>query len=117
MTSLTNQKQAQNKDKLKVIYNEGCGIAFVNEKTGDIDSTTITYFEIGVKLSQIYGFLKTLAESKQYIILEGNLQKIFQYAEDEYGRGKWVKVDIGSDLVFNSKTLYALSAVKTLTYN
>ena len=119
MTNLTSKERAHSKDKLKVVYNEGCGIAFVNEKTGDIDSTTITYFETGVTLSQIYGFLKVLADSRHYILLEGNARKVFQYIEDDLGRSKWFKVDIApsDDFVFNSKTLYALSAIKNLTHN
>jgi hypothetical protein len=56
---------------------------------------------------------------RQYIILEGNARKIFQYVEDDGGKGKWIKIELGlkEDFIFDSKTLYALAALKNLTHN
>ncbi len=84
-SSLADLSKSDDKHQSKVIYNEGCGIAFVNEKTGEIDPSTVSYFETGVSLRQISGYLKVLAEIKGFIILEGAARKMYQFVEDEMG--------------------------------
>lgn len=58
--------------------------------------------------------MKVLADIKNYVILEGNLMKIYKFQENEEGTGKWVVMNpsngLSKDYRFESKTLYALSA-------
>lgn len=57
--------------------------------------------------------MKVVADIKNYVILEGNLLKIYKFQEnDESKNGKWVILNVGQNLEFrfDSKTLYAISA-------
>eukprot|EP00347_Sterkiella_histriomuscorum_P024383 403331312 len=107
--------------KQNIVYNEGCGIALVNEKIGKFDTSTIQYFETGISLQKVLGYMKVVADIKNYVILEGNLMKIYKFQESQEGKGKWVVLNnTGEDLQsfrFDSKTLYAISAYQNLTHN
>lgn len=63
--------------------------------------------------------MKVIADIKNYVILEGNLMKIYKFTEDNEGRGKWVVMNANpiEDYIFDSKTLYAISAYQNLTHN
>ena len=71
--------------KSKIVYNEGCGIALVNEKLGKFDTSTIQYFETGISLSKVLGYMKIVADIKNYVLLEGNAMKIYKFTEDGEG--------------------------------
>ncbi|CDW84789.1 UNKNOWN [Stylonychia lemnae] len=117
-TRNTSQLDKSN-SKNKIVYNEGCGVALVNEKQGQFDATTIQYFETGISLTKVSQYMKVVADIKNYVLLEGNLMKIYKFTEDDHGKGKWIAINLqpGEDYIFDQKTLYAIGAYQNLTYN
>lgn len=39
--------------------------------------------------------MKVVADIKNYVILEGNLLKVYKFQENEDGKGKWVILNVG----------------------
>jgi len=78
-------------------------VALVNEKFGKFDASTIQYFETGISLQKVYQYMKIVADIKNYVLLEGNLLKIYKFAEDEQGKGKWIAINVqnGEDYIFD----------------
>lgn len=54
-------------------------MALVNEKIGKFDTSTIQYFEQGISLRKVLGYMKVLADIKNYVIFEGNMLKIYKF--------------------------------------